>query len=120
MSSAGNSVVLRLEDSRVLVTGGTGFIGSAVVWGLNRSGCKNIVVVDRLGNGEKWRHLPSLGFHDYLEAEDLLPRLRSGSLGTFDLVLHLGACSSTTERDLHCLVKNNYLVPGRFLEVDTP
>jgi len=65
MSSGGKSV-LRLENSRVLVTGGAGFIGSGVVWGLNRRGCENIVVADRLRQSDKWRHLVSLRFRDYL------------------------------------------------------
>jgi ADP-L-glycero-D-manno-heptose 6-epimerase len=96
------------SDARVLVTGGAGFIGSALVWALNRRGCERIVVCDRLGTDERWRNLTPLRFADYVEADDLLPRLQSGALGKFDLVLHMGACASTTETNASFLIRNNY------------
>ena len=95
-------------ENRILVTGGAGFIGSAIVWELNRRGCERVVVSDILGTSEKWKNLTPLRFEDYLEADDLRPRLESGTLGKFDYVFHLGACSATTERDATYLIRNNF------------
>lgn len=96
------------KDLRILVTGGAGFIGSQLVSELNRRGMEQIVISDFLGVDEKWRNLIALRYSDYLEADDLFPRLSSGKLGKFDLVLHMGACSSTTETDGAYLIRNNY------------
>lgn len=100
--------MIDFSKTRVLVTGGAGFIGSALVWELNKRGCDRIVIADFLESGEKWRNLAPLAFEDYLEADDLLARLGSKSLGRFDVVLHMGACSSTTERNAAYLARNNY------------
>jgi len=94
--------------SRVLVTGGAGFIGSAIVWGLNRLGCTNILIADPASPAEKQRNTKSLHFADYLEPGDMLSRYSAGSLGKFDFIFHLGACSSTTETDTEYLRRNNY------------
>jgi ADP-L-glycero-D-manno-heptose 6-epimerase len=101
---------MKSPESRILITGGAGFIGSALVWELNRRGCENIVVCDRLSTDEKWKNLVPLKFADYIDGNDLLQAVQHApaKLGRFDHVLHLGACSATTERDADYLMRNNY------------
>ncbi len=99
-----------LDQGRILVTGGAGFIGSAVIWALNQRGLENILVSDLLGSDEKWRNLVPLKFADYIEATDLAALIEKNDATVADVktVIHLGACSSTTERNAEYLVRNNY------------
>ncbi len=95
---------------RVVVTGGAGFIGSAVIWALNLRGHDDIVVVDRLDSSPKWKNLVPLRYRDYVEADDFIARLEENdhAFGPISHVLHLGACSSTTEIDAAYLLRTNY------------
>ncbi len=99
-----------LSRGRLIVTGGAGLIGSAVIWALNRRGIDDILVVDRLDIGEKWRNLVPLRYADYLDADDFEHRLleQPRSFDGVCAVVHLGACSATTERDAGFLMRNNY------------
>ena len=96
------------KDMRAIVTGGAGFIGSAIAWELNRRGCSQIVIADFQPETEKRANLAGLQFTDYVEPADLLAWMASGSIGKFDFVFHLGACSSTTETNEAYLRENNY------------
>lgn len=102
--------MLKSSESRILVTGGAGFIGSALIWELNRRGYENILVSDRLCTDEKWKNLVPLRFHDYIDGIDLETKVRTApeTLGKFDVIFHLGACSATTEKDADYLMRNNY------------
>ncbi len=98
-----------LDRGTIIVTGGAGLIGSAVVWALNRRGIDDILVVDRLDRSEKWRHLVPLRFADYVDADEFERRATDGDdFGGVGTVFHLGACSSTTEDDSDYLMRNNY------------
>jgi ADP-L-glycero-D-manno-heptose 6-epimerase len=98
---------VQLND-KILVTGGAGLIGSALIWELNRRGFENIIVTDVLGTDEKWRNLTPLRFDDYLDAGQLLGLLDTPALQKVKWIFHLGACSATTERDASYLMENNY------------
>jgi ADP-L-glycero-D-manno-heptose 6-epimerase len=98
-----------LDRGRIVVTGGAGLVGSAVIWALNRRGLDDILVVDRLDRSEKWKHLVPLRFADYIEADEFENRsANGGTFGDVRTVFHLGACSSTTENDAEYLLRNNY------------
>lgn len=94
-----------------IVTGGAGLIGSAMVWQLNHAGITDILIVDHLGNTtDKWKNLTPLKFDDYMEREDFRSKLHSGFFNGRNIegVIHMGACSSTTERDASYLIDNNF------------
>jgi ADP-L-glycero-D-manno-heptose 6-epimerase len=92
----------------IVVTGGAGFIGSAIVWRLNQLGNDNILIVDELGIDEKWKNLTSLKFADYLNKWEFLDKIESESDLNIETMIHMGANSSTTEKDTDHLIENNY------------
>ncbi len=97
-----------MGNKMVIVTGGAGFIGSAVVWELNRRGEKDIIIVDELGKDEKWKNLVGLKFDDFVNKNNFLELLNDGKYSETDTIIHLGANSSTTETDADYLLTNNY------------
>ncbi len=93
-----------------IVTGAAGLIGSGVVWGLNNSGVEDIMLVDHLGCSEKWKNLRALKYADYMEKDDFREQLLAGAFaaGRIEGIIHMGACSATTEKDASYLADNNF------------
>jgi ADP-L-glycero-D-manno-heptose 6-epimerase len=93
-----------------IVTGAAGFIGSAIVWKLNQLGVTDILIVDDLGHSEKWKNLVKLRFEDYIHKKEFLHLVVEKGEDPFgcESIIHMGACSSTTETDANYLMDNNY------------
>ncbi|MFZ0034182.1 MAG: ADP-glyceromanno-heptose 6-epimerase [Sedimentisphaerales bacterium] len=92
----------------IIVTGGAGFIGSAIIAVLNKRGITDILVVDEYGK-DKCKNLVSLSFANYAEKNDFLKAVVEKKISTdIKSVFHIGACSDTTETDTEYLGKNNY------------
>ncbi len=91
----------------IILTGGAGFIGSVLLRELNLQGKTDIVVVDRLRSGEKWKNLKGLKFARFIHADELFQPYNQNILENASAIYHMGACSSTTETDVDYLMKNN-------------
>jgi len=91
----------------IVVTGGAGFIGGALIWKLNQLGHTDILVVDNLASTDKWKNLAARRIGDYLH-RDAFPEWLNVHGGEVEAVFHLGACSATTERDVDYLMRVNY------------
>jgi len=93
----------------IIVTGGAGFIGSALIAALNKRQIADILVVGQLASDEKWKNLRNLSFADYVEKDDFLEMVLENKISPpIEAVFHLGACTSTTETNASYLIKNNY------------
>lgn len=92
----------------IIVTGGAGFIGSALIWRLNQLGKEDIVIVDNFGKTDKWKNLLGLNYFEMIEIKEFLNRIIEDNLPfDVDCIVHLGACSDTTEKDGDFLLENN-------------
>jgi ADP-L-glycero-D-manno-heptose 6-epimerase len=94
--------------TRVVVTGAAGFIGANIVKGLNARGIDDIIVVDDLSQGDKFRNFADLKIADYVDMDDFYPNFEEGHYGKVEAVFHEGACSDTMEQDGKYMMDNNY------------
>ncbi len=100
----------------IVVTGAAGFIGSNLVRGLNARGITDILAVDDLTDGDKFRNLVDLEIADYQHKDDFRRCVLAGELPRPDAVFHQGACSDTTERDGRFMMDNNFRVTLELFE----
>ena len=91
----------------IIVTGAAGFIGSAFVWQLNTLGIENIIVSDKLRTEDKWLNLAKRKYYDWVDKDELFDYLGT-TTEKITAIIHMGACSATTEKDADFLMKNNY------------
>ena len=89
----------------IIVTGGAGFIGSAIVWRFNSLGYDNIIIVDELGFDEKWKNLGWIKFYDYINKNEFIERIENEFNLRQESIIHMGANSSTTEKDADHLIE---------------
>jgi ADP-L-glycero-D-manno-heptose 6-epimerase len=102
--------------TRVVVTGAAGFIGSNIVKGLNARGIDNVIAVDDLTQGDKFRNLADLQIEDYIDADEFYAAFQEGAFGKVEAVFHEGACSDTMETDGKYMMDNNYGVSCSLFE----
>jgi ADP-L-glycero-D-manno-heptose 6-epimerase len=93
---------------RIVVTGAAGFIGSNLIKGLNARGINEIIAVDDLSEGDKFRNLADLQIADYVDADDFYELFGERAYGQVEAVFHEGACSDTMESNGKYMMDNNY------------
>ncbi len=90
------------------MTGGSGFIGSNIVEGLNKLGIDEIVIVDNLKTSEKFKNLNGLSFADFVDKTELWKFLSGISPNSIEVIFHEGACTDTMEYNGRYMMLNNY------------
>ena len=94
----------------IIITGGAGFIGSNIVKGLNERGYHNILIVDDLTDGQKFKNIADLVFLDYIDKDDFIADLTKNIdfAEPIEAIFHQGACVQTTEWNGKYLLNNNH------------
>ena len=97
-----------MHTMKIIVTGAAGFIGSNIIKSLNARGIDDIVAVDDLTMGDKFKNLADLQIADYVDADDFYELFAEAAFGQVEAVFHEGACSDTMESDGKYMMDNNY------------
>jgi ADP-L-glycero-D-manno-heptose 6-epimerase len=106
--SARQPVLSAQGEEMIIISGGSGFIGSALLWRLNQLSIREVMIVDNWHTSPKWLNIRTLHYTEAMHKDDFLPWLTAGADGsTIEAIFHLGACSSTEEKDLDYLWRNN-------------
>ena len=90
-----------------VITGGAGFIGSNIVWGLEERGLGTVAVVDRLREADKWRNVSGREVAHVVDPDNLTAFLTSNGQD-ITAIIHMGAISATTERNVDLIIENNF------------
>lgn len=102
--------------TRIVVTGAAGFIGSNIIAGLNARGMDDIIAVDDLTQGDKFRNLVDLKIADYVDASTFYDEFAEGHYGQVEAVFHEGACSDTMETNGKYMMENNYTLSWQLFQ----
>ncbi len=92
----------------IIITGATGFIGSVIAQDLFKQGVNDLILVDKFNKTEKWKNTVGVNFKEFVDRDLFLERLEKGEFGTPDAVIHMGACTDTTEFNMDYLMSQNY------------